>query len=176
MPLSRDQLIALTMDYAEGYGIDPRVAVAQINAESAFRSDIVYGPTVSSAGARGMTQFIAGTWQRFGEGSFDKAWDPDYSLTAWGNYMTYLLNLFDWDYRKALMAYNGGEGHLLNPDRYGPVSPAAQRYADSILLAAGAASSTSGVPTPSGSWNDSGFTKWAIIGGLALVAFAFLSD
>src|SRR5262245_63255697 len=113
---TKDELQQLVVDYAQGLGFDPRVALEQIKRESAnFRPDVVYGPFVGAAGERGLTQFTPGTWNRFGSGPHTNAYDPDQALTAWGKYMTYLLNLFGGDYSKALTGYNGGEGHLLDP-------------------------------------------------------------
>jgi hypothetical protein len=47
--------------------------------------------------------------------------------------MTYLLNRYGWDYRKALMGYYGGPGRV---DK-GTVTADIQNYADSILANAG---------------------------------------
>lgn len=132
--LTKAQLAQLVEDYAYGYGIDPAVALVQMQRESAyFRPDVVYGNFVGGSGERGMAQFTPDTWQRFGNGPHTNAYDPDYSLTAWGNYMSFLLNRYGYDYTKALQAYNGGEG---NVDR-GTVSQGAQKYAREILAKAG---------------------------------------
>lgn len=133
MAYSREQLISLVQDYAYGAGIDPAIAVAQAQRESGFNPN-----AVGSSGERGLMQFMPATWARFSDRPFDDAFDPNYNLTAWGNYMGYLLDLFDWDYSKALTGYNGGEGHLTNPGRYGPPSSAAQAYARDILAQANA--------------------------------------
>src|SRR5215470_5525020 len=131
---NRDQLIELVQNYAYGIGFDPNVAVEQIRRESAdFSPNVVYGPFVCHDGERGMSQFIPDTWSRFGYGPHTNAYDPDYALTAWAAYMTYLLNRYDWDYVKTLQAYNGGEG---NVDR-GTVSSGARTYAREILAKAG---------------------------------------
>lgn len=133
MAYSRDQLVSLVQDYAYGAGIDPAIAVAQAQRESGFNPN-----AVGSSGERGLMQIMLATWARFGVGDFDNAFDPDANLTAWGEYMKYLLNLFDWDMAKALIAYNGGEGHLLNPGKYGGPSQRAQTYASEILAQSGA--------------------------------------
>ena len=126
--MTKTELQNIVIDYAYGYGIDPQIALAQISQESGFNP-----LTNGSSGEKGMAQFMPGTWQRFGYGSFDNAYDPNYAMWAWGEYMSYLLNLFGWDYQKALIGYNGGEGHLLDPSRYGPPSSRAQNYAKTIL-------------------------------------------
>ena len=133
MSYSREQIRGLVVDYAEGAGIDPRVALAQIERESGFNPE-----ARGAAGERGLAQFLPAAWQRFGFGlSFDAAFDPDYNLAAWAEYMKYLLGLFDGDLERALVGYNGGEGHLLDPARFGPPSAAARRYAREILSRAG---------------------------------------
>src|SRR3990172_8587887 len=130
------QLVHLITEYADNYGIDPAIAIAQLRRESAnFRDDVVYGPYRAAAGERGVAQFTPGTWPRWGSGPHTNAYDPDLSLQAWGEYMMYLLNLFGGDYAKALMGYNGGEGHLTNPARHGGPSQAAQRYAREVIEA-----------------------------------------
>lgn len=139
MAYSRDQLIERIQQAAAAAGINPAVAVAQLRRESAnFRSDVVYGPFVGAAGERGLAQFTPGTWARFGSGAHTNAYDLDASIAAYLNYMGYLLRLFSGDYAKALTGYNGGEGHLTDPGKYGPPSQAAQRYAREVLQQAGA--------------------------------------
>ena len=125
---TKAELQNLVTDYAYGYGIDPAIALAQAQRESGFDPN-----AVGSSGERGLMQFMPGTWARFGQGDFNNAFDPDYNLTAWGNYLTWLLNRYNWDYSKALQGYNGGEG---NVDK-GTVSGAAKGYASWILANAG---------------------------------------
>jgi len=165
--MTKTELQQVVVDYAYGYGIDPQIALAQIQQESGFDPN-----AVGSSGERGLGQFMPGTWQRFGTGSFDNAFDYDYNLTAWGNYMTYLLNLFGWDYEKALIGYNGGEGHLLDPGRYGQPSQRARNYARAILANAGYASidNHSGSPDAENSILGLSFTSaLLIVGGIAAV-------
>lgn len=125
--MTKVEIQNLIVDYADAYSIDRAIALAQIQRESGFNP-----LAVGSSGERGLGQFMPGTWARFGQGSFDNAFDVDYNLTAWGNYMQWLLNRYSWDYSKALQGYNGGEG---NVDR-GTVSSGARNYAASILAQA----------------------------------------
>lgn len=129
--MTKAELQNLVIDYADAYSIDRAIALAQIQRESSFNP-----LAVGSSGERGLGQFMPGTWARFGQGDFSNAFDPGYNLTAWGNYMQWLLNRYSWDYSKALMGYNGGEG---NVDR-GTVSSRARNYAASILAQAGQSS------------------------------------
>jgi soluble lytic murein transglycosylase-like protein len=126
--MTKSELQNLVIDYADAYSIDRGIALAQIQRESGFNSG-----AIGSSGERGIAQIMPGTWARFGQGSFDNAFDPGYALTAWGAYMQWLLDRYGWDYSKTLMAYNGGEGHVDN----GTVSSAARNYAASILASAG---------------------------------------
>ena len=174
MAYTREQLIALVQDYAQRFGIRPDVAVAQIRRESDnFRPDVVYGPYVAGAGERGLTQFTPDTWARFGSGPHTNAYIPEYALEAWGKYMTYLLDLFNWDYSKALTGYNGGEGHLTNPSRYKPPSAAALRYASEVLAAAGSESAPTADGSGAGGRTESQ-TNWLLIGAVAAIALIAL--
>lgn len=138
---TKPQLEQLIIDYANGYGIDPAIAVAQLKRESAnYRDDVVYGPFVGGAGERGVAQFTPATWASFASryGPHNpNAYEPEYSLAAWGDYMTYLLGVFNGDIYKALVAYNGGPGHLTNPERFGTPSVAALKYGSEVLAKAG---------------------------------------
>lgn len=168
--LMPEELRQLVVSKANQYGINPNIALAQIQRESSFNPRAV-GPS----GERGLGQFTAGTWARFGQGSFDNAFDPVMNLDAWGNYMVYLLGLFSGDYLKALIGYNGGEGHLTNPERYGPPSAAARAYAQAIYSQAGF--------TPESVANldqvivaPGQFPTWFLVGFGVLALWAVFSD
>lgn len=86
---------------AQQYGIDPAIMRAQIAQESGGNPK-----AVSPAGARGVSQFIPGTAARYGV----DVNDPASSIDGQARYMKDLLAQFGGDYRKALAAYNMGEG------------------------------------------------------------------
>jgi|SRR5215469_1444579 len=160
----------LVVDYAYGCSINPNVALAQINQESGFNPS-----AVGADGERGIAQFMPGTWDRFGSGSFDNAPDVNLSLDAWCAYMQFLLSRYNYNYKLALQGYNGGEGHVDN----NTVSARAQNYASSILSAAGA--DEWGNPWPgdtlAGGDHPSGQTDWskiALYGGIAVLAIGAL--
>jgi len=127
----------LVVSKANQYGVNPNIALAQMARESGWRQDVIFGPFVGGAGEQGISQFTPGTWARFGSGPHTNAYDPNLALDAWGNYMVYLLAMFNGDYTKALTGYNGGEGHVSNPGKYGPPSAAALAYGQDIAAQAG---------------------------------------
>jgi soluble lytic murein transglycosylase-like protein len=172
--MANEDIQQKVVDYANAYGIDPNVALAQIARESSFNAKNV-GPL----GERGLGQFTADTWASYGYGSFDNAFDVDYNLTAWGNYMSALLGMFGWDYAKALQGYNGGPRWVLN----GTVSSAAQGYAAAILAQAGAKTSTDSTGDiglievwPGGYEQIPSWLKWAGIGLIAFLIYSAVSD
>ncbi|MFN0108516.1 MAG: transglycosylase SLT domain-containing protein [Blastocatellia bacterium] len=169
MRYSREQLIDRIRQAARSIGFPEAVAIAQLARESAnFRDDVVYGPFVGGSGERGLTQFIPGTWQRFGVGMHTNAYDPDASLSAWAGYTSYLMRLFNGDLTKVLQGYNGGEGNV----QRSTVSAMARRYASEILQAAG-----TGSADRTGDKTDVfGFPLWAVVGVIALLAVVVLDD
>lgn len=158
-----DQVKQLVLQKAAQYGIDPGVAFAQISRESGFNPR-----AVGSSGERGLAQFMPGTWARFGSGPFDNAFDPELNLNAWGGYMTYLLGLFGGDYQKALTGYNGGEGHLTNPQKYGPPSAAALEYGQTLAAHLGSGVATGSRPDFL-SIAQGGEFPWLIFAGVVAV-------
>jgi len=92
----------IIIQYADAYGLDRDWSVEQIRAESNGNPN-----AISSANAQGIAQFIPDTAARFG---LTNPFDIYQSLDAWGQYMTYLLDMFGGDYLSALAGYNAGEG------------------------------------------------------------------
>lgn len=168
--MTTEEIQNLVIAKANQYGINPGIAFAQIQRESGFNPR-----AVGASGERGLGQFMKATWDRFGSGSFDNAFDPVANLDAWGNYMVYLMGLFGGNYLKALTGYNGGEGHLTNPERYGPPSARAQAYAQAIYSQAGFTES-SVVNLDQIEVSSGGVPVWLLIGGLALIVWVALSD
>jgi soluble lytic murein transglycosylase-like protein len=174
--LITEQLQQLVIDKANQHGINPQIALAQIARESAnYRPDVVYGPFVGGAGERGMSQFTPATWARFGSGPHNNAYIPEMAMEAWGRYMAYLMSLFPSDYLKALASYNGGEGHLTNPGKYGPPSQAAQAYAQAIYSQAGF-TENSVVNLDQIEVTAGGLPIWLILGAAGLLLWVALSD
>jgi soluble lytic murein transglycosylase-like protein len=172
--MTTDEIKALVISKANQYGINSNVALAQIQRESGFNPN-----AVGSSGERGLAQFMKGTWERsgIGSGSFDNAFDPVMNLDAWGRYMNHLSTLFGGDYPSMLIGYNGGEGHLLDPQKYGPPSQAAQGYAQAILAQAGVGSGAPDlrlVVEPGGA--ESNWLMYVGLGLLGVLLWQAISD
>lgn len=175
--LNEDQLKQLVMDSASACGLDPLVALVQIDRESAhFAPAVVYGPKTGADGEKGMAQFMPDTWKRFGSGQHNNAYDPVESMNAYCGYMLFLLNRFGWNYEKALQGYNGGEG---NVDR-NTVSARAKNYAREVIAQADALRGSGLDSVSPGDRADSGQIPTGLIvagaGLAALVAWAVFSD
>jgi soluble lytic murein transglycosylase-like protein len=168
--MTTDEIKQLVVSKANQYGINPGIAFAQIQRESGFNPRAVGG-----SGERGLGQFMKGTWDRFGQGSFDNAFDPVTNLDAWGNYMVYLMGLFSGDYLKALTGYNGGEGHLTDPGRFGAPSAGARAYAQAIYSQAGF-TENSVVNLDQIGVSPGDFPMWLLIGGIGVLVWFALSD
>lgn len=91
-------------------GFSPEVIAAQIHHESSWNPR-----AESPVGAKGMAQFMPGTWASFGKGG--DIFDPKDAIAAQGRYMKY-LNDFMKDHAKddehllrlSLAGYNAGQG------------------------------------------------------------------
>lgn len=173
---SRQENIQTVTDAAYAIGVPVEIALAQAQRESGFNDR-----AVGRDGERGLMQPLPSTWAGVMSGySFDQAFDPATNLLFWQRYFGQLLNMFGWDYQKALIAYNGGPGHLTNPGKYRPPSSAAINYANSILNAAGWGSTAASIPeqsptaTIANNITQSGLF-WPIAIGLGALVFLFLT-
>lgn len=99
--MAREYEKNLIVDAANRYGLDVGIALAQIQQESGFNPK-----AVSSAGAKGLAQFMPDTAKRFG---LKDPFDPVQAAEAYGKYMSLLLKLFNGRYDLALAGYNWGE-------------------------------------------------------------------
>lgn len=99
---------------ARRHALNPSLVAAVVRAESAFNDR-----AVSIKGARGLMQLMPATARRFGVGEHE-IHDPVKNLDAGARYLSWLLDRFEGDLKRALAAYNAGEGTV---DRYGGVPP-----------------------------------------------------
>lgn len=93
-------IVSRIYHYADLYGVPRSIGVWQIWQESRFNPR-----AVSSAGARGIAQFMPATAARFGV----NVYDVESSLNGWGKYMRSLLAMFNGRIDIALAGYNSGE-------------------------------------------------------------------
>lgn len=129
-----DGLRAKITQAAEQYGLDPKIAIAQLWQESRFKPS-----ARSHVGAAGIAQFMPATAKRFGV----NVADVDSSLQGYGKYMRLLLKMFGGKYDLALAAYNAGEGRVKRAGNRVPAIKETQNYVAIILREAGV-----GRPTP----------------------------
>ena len=102
MQYSKEQIKQLIQAEAVKRGLDPNMAVAQLTQESGLNVN-----AVSSAGARGIAQFMPATAKQYGV----DVTDVRSSIDGWGRYMSKLKNQFG-NEDDARAAYNWGEGNM----------------------------------------------------------------
>jgi soluble lytic murein transglycosylase-like protein len=178
--MTTDEIKALVIQKANQYGINPGIALAQIQRESGFNPR-----AVSPAGAKGVAQFMPDTAARFG---LADPFDPVASMDAWGNYMVSLMAMFNGRYDLALAGYNSGENRAEyaaaaregRPINWSVLPPGVQSqtkpYVEAIMSQAGfTADSVARLdqvevsPTPD-------WLKWAGLGLIGLLVWTAFSD
>ena len=110
--LRSPEMLALVDEIATAEGVDPYLARAVIQAESAF-----YAKARSHAGALGLMQLMPQTAQRFG---VTDPFDPRQNITGGVKYLHWLTDNFKGDLPKVVAAYNAGEGAV---DKYRGIPP-----------------------------------------------------
>ncbi|MEO7762018.1 MAG: transglycosylase SLT domain-containing protein [Casimicrobiaceae bacterium] len=108
----RTALEKLVYDLAPRYAVDPKLAMAVIQVESA--SDPV---AVSPKNAQGLMQLIPETAQRFG---VKHVFNPVENINGGLAYLQWLLAFFQGNVELVAAAYNAGEGAV---ERYGGIPP-----------------------------------------------------
>lgn len=100
-----DRYDGLIKWYAQENNLDWLRIKAQIKQESAFV------PTAQSkVGAKGLAQFMPGTWDEWGKGQ--DITNPEASIDAMCRYMARLLSISNGDYAAAQACYNWGMGNV----------------------------------------------------------------
>jgi soluble lytic murein transglycosylase-like protein len=105
-------LRALALETARRHGVDPALVLAVIGVESAFAPQ-----AVSPKGAQGLMQLMPGTAEALGVAD---AFDPAQNLDGGVRHLRALVGRYRGDLKKALAAYNAGEGAVA---RHGGVPP-----------------------------------------------------
>jgi len=116
--LRSPELLELVDSIAVAEGIDPFLARAVIQTESAF-----YAKARSRAGALGLMQLMPQTAQRFG---VVDPFDPRQNITGGVKYLRWLTDTFSGDLSKVVAAYNAGEGAVM---KYRGIPPFAETRA-----------------------------------------------
>lgn len=121
----RKRLTPLIESAAKASQVRPELVHAVVRAESAYRSD-----AVSGKGARGLMQLMPATAERFGVRDIH---DPQQNLRGGTRYLRELLQMFDYDLRLALAAYNAGENAVINYGNRVPPYPETRNYVERVL-------------------------------------------
>lgn len=183
-----DDYRQLVIDKANQYGVNPNLALAQIQTESNFNPR-----AVSPAGAKGIAQFMPDTARRFG---LTDPFDPVASMDAWGQYMISMLAMFNGRYDITLAGYISGENRAEyaaaaregRPINYSALPSSIQStvrsYVTGIMNQAGISYDFSGqqsdggpiVVTPGGYEQIPDWLKWAGLGLIGLLIWTAISD
>lgn len=105
-------LRALAAEVARRHGLDPELVLAVVSVESGFQPD-----AVSPKGARGLMQLMPPTAAALGVAD---PFDPAANLDGGARHLGALVTRYGGDLKKALAAYNAGEGAV---DRHKGVPP-----------------------------------------------------
>ena len=111
----RMRIVEIVKEFAPSYGIEPRLALAIIQAESGFQVS-----AKSNKNAQGLMQLIPETAERFG---VRKIMDPRENIRGGLAYLRWLLAYFEGDVTLVTAGYNAGEGAVV---RYRGVPPYAE--------------------------------------------------
>lgn len=100
--IGKSELRSIARDAALSHGVDPNLFDSLVEAESG------YNPlSVSSKGAKGLTQLMGSTAQELG---VQNVFDPRQNLNGGAKYLRQLLDEFHGDEHLAVAAYNAGPG------------------------------------------------------------------
>jgi soluble lytic murein transglycosylase-like protein len=117
VPLSSN-VVEMINQIATAYGVEGPLVHSVIRAESNYNA-----VAVSNKGAMGMMQLIPSTARRFG---VQNPFDPKQNIEGGVRYLRFLLDYYKNDYKKAIAAYNAGEGAV---DRYQGIPPYSETQA-----------------------------------------------
>jgi len=123
--LAEADLISRTIvRFARRHKVDPRLVVALVAAESAFRRD-----ARSPVGAQGLGQLMPGTAAMLG---VTNPWEPGQNISGTVRYLARQLRRWDNDPSLALASYNAGPGAV---QKYGGIPPyrETQEYVSYVL-------------------------------------------
>ncbi len=110
--LSRSEILDIARDQALRKGVPEKLVSAVIQAESSYNPN-----AVSKKGAKGLMQLMPDVVSSMGVAD---PFSPEENIRAGVGVLKNLLEKYNWDYKKALAAYNAGERAV---DEYGGVPP-----------------------------------------------------
>jgi hypothetical protein len=102
---SRAQVQAMITEVAKQYGVERALVQAVVAAESNYNPH-----AVSPVGAVGLMQVMPATAGDYGVSSTPALFDPKTNLKTGTRHLKRLLQKYDNDYGRVIMAYNAGEG------------------------------------------------------------------
>jgi soluble lytic murein transglycosylase-like protein len=102
----------LAQEASRRHGLDPALVLAVVAVESGFRPE-----AVSPKGAQGLMQLMPQTAEALG---VQDALDPEQNVDAGVRHLQALIKLYRGDLKRALAAYNAGQGAV---ERHGGVPP-----------------------------------------------------
>lgn len=117
---NRRKLKPLIRSHARQNKVDPALVMAVVHAESAYDQF-----AISRAGAVGLMQLMPATAQRFG---VSNRRNTDQNISGGTQYLRHLLELFEFNIRLTLAAYNAGESAVAKYDNTIPPYPETQQY------------------------------------------------
>jgi len=123
---NRRQLAPLIRRQASRLKVDPALVLAVIHAESFYDKD-----AVSSAGAVGLMQLMPQTAERFGVTNRN---DAAQNIRGGVMYLRHLLELFEFDIKLVLAAYNAGESAVVKYGNNIPPYPETQQYVKKVVV------------------------------------------
>jgi len=123
---NRRQLAPLIRRQASRLNVDPALVLAVIHAESFYDKD-----AVSSAGAVGLMQLMPQTAERFGVTNRN---DAAQNIRGGVLYLRHLLELFEFDIKLVLAAYNAGESAVAKYGNNIPPYPETQQYVKKVVV------------------------------------------
>lgn len=123
--LRRQEFAPLIDAAASKYDLDPALLHAVIRAESGYNPE-----AVSNKGAAGLMQLMPATASRFG---VRDRFDPQENIEGGARYLSTLLDMFPWDVKLAVAAYNSGENTVKKFGNQVPPIAETQNYVEKVL-------------------------------------------
>jgi len=122
---NRRRLAPLIRKQARQYKVDPALVMAVIHAESAYDQH-----ATSKVGAVGLMQLMPATARRFGVSNRN---DATQNVQGGVRYLRYLLELFEFNIKLTLAAYNAGESAVTKYGNKIPPYPETQLYVKTVI-------------------------------------------